>query len=135
MERLVRNYKKYRTIMLLSFIEIVSFILFIFNLFISSYQDYVKLNGIFIEENRVSFITDSKILISLRKNKFLYYNGKKKKIKILKVTKNIYKKEKKTYHQILVEIPGIKNDKNLNISMYKNKKSKISLFLDTWKED
>ena len=131
----MRNYKKYRTIMLLSFIEIVSFILFIFNLFISSYQDYVKLNGIFIEENRVSFITDSKILISLRKNKFLYYNGKKKKIKILKVTKNIYKKEKKTYHQILVEIPGIKNDKNLNISMYKNKKSKISLFLDTWKED
>ena len=121
----MRNYKKYSTIFIISFIEVLSFILFIFNLFINKYQDFKNLNGIFIEENRVSFIVDTTTFKRLRKNKFIYYNGKKKKLKILDITKNIYKKEKKAYHQILVEIPGIKNAKNLNISMYKNRKSKI----------
>ena len=131
----MRNYKKYSTIFIISFIEVLSFILFIFNLFINKYQDFKNLNGIFIEENRVSFIVDTTTFKRLRKNKFIYYNGKKKKLKILDITKNIYKKEKETYHQILVEIPGIKTAENLNISMYKNRKSRISLFLDTWKED
>lgn len=131
----MRNYKRYKIIFILSFIVIVSLIIFILNLWVNSYQDYEKLNSIFIEDNRISFIADDNTFKNLRKNKYLYYNGKKKKIKIINITKNIYKKSNKKYHQILVEVPGITSEENLNISIYKNKKKIISLFFEAWKED
>lgn len=131
----MKNYKKYQMLFTISFVYIIVFMFFISYLYNNSYVKYTKINGIYILDDIIEIVVDKKSLLNLEKNKYIYLNSKKKKIKIISIDKNVYKKNNKYYHQILLKIKGITENTKLNISIFNKKEKLLDMLLKCWKED
>ncbi len=130
----MKRYKKYQLLFTINIIIIILFILFVISLTKINYNEYTKLNSIYIIDNVVESVVTSKQLKYLEKNNFVYLNSSRKKIEILSITKNIYKRDGEFYHQILLKINKIKENTIINMSIPQKKRKLIILIKDCWKE-
>lgn len=135
MVKFMRKYKKYQLLFSVNLIFISIFMIFIFKCIFKNYDEYSKLNSVYILDNIMEIVVTTKELRQLEKNNCIYLNSKKKKIKILSIVKNILKKDDVCYHQVRVNINNVSRDTILNVSIYNKKERMIRLFFDCWKED
>lgn len=98
------------------------------------YNRYYKIDGTYIKENHIRLIVTDKILKDIEKNNYVYIKSKKEKIKIITITKNIYKSKRKNYHEVLLKVK-IENKEDIELSILEEKKELITMFKDCWKED
>lgn len=131
----MKNYKKYQLLFSLNLFVISIFTFFITMCSLNSYNEYTKLNSVYILDNIIDVMLTTKDLKQLEKNNYLYLNSKRKRVEILNITKNILKKGNTYYHQTRLKIDGISSKTNLNISIYQKKRRIIRLFFDCWKEE
>lgn len=118
--------------------NMLCFFLFFLFLMMSStmtYNEYKKLDVIYVLDNVIEVFLTEEDLKQIQKNNYLYLNSKKQKVKFLSITKNVYQRKKLSYHQVLLEISNINKNTTLNISIFREKKKWITLLKDSWKEE
>jgi len=71
---------------MLQLIFISIFMIFIFKCIFKNYDEYSKLNSVYILDNIMEIVVTTKELRQLEKNNCIYLNSKKKKIKIRKIS-------------------------------------------------
>lgn len=135
MVKFVRKYRAYQFLFSFNFIVIVMFFIFLGSSRFYSYNEYTKLNAIYVVDNIIHVVLTSKEFKQLEKNRYLYLNSVKKKVNILSVTKNIYKRENIFYHQVSLEIKGVSDSTTLNVSMLKKKENVVNLFRTCFEEE
>ncbi len=131
----MKIYKKYHLLFFMNFLTIITFLISLVYFNNINYNEYIKLDSIYVLDNTVKMIVDNKQLENIQKNKFIYLNSEKSKIKIISITKNIYIRRGINYHEVLLNIYNINEKTDLNISIYNKKKSYITIFKDCWKEE
>lgn len=135
MVKFVRKYRAYQFLFSFNFIVIVMFFIFLGSSRFYSYNEYTKLNAIYVVDNIIHVVLTNKEFKQLEKNRYLYLNSVKKKVNILSVTKNIYKRENIFYHQVSLEIKGVSDSTTLNVSMLKKKENVVNLFRTCFEEE
>ena len=103
-----------------------------------SYKHYRSITGSIPTYNRIELMIDDKNLINLSKNKTIYIDGKKYKISIENVVRNILVRNKKTYHLIEINILLPKTYHLLDVvevAIYEKEKPLIDIFKSCWKGD
>ena len=131
----MRKYKKYRLLFFFNFLTIILFLVTVIYFSINKYNEYIKLNAVYVLDNTIKTIVEEKELKIIEKNKYVYLNSKKYKVEIISISKNIYRKKNKIYHELLLKIKNLKNKDNINVSIVSNKKTYITMFKSCWKEE
>lgn len=131
----MRKYKKYRLLFFYNFLTIVSFLITLIYFSNNKYNEFIKINSIYVINDSIKIIVDTNTLKIIEKNKYVYLDSKKYPIEIIYITKNISRNNNKAFHEIVFKINNIKLNNNLNISIVSNKKSYITMFQSCWKEE
>ena len=83
------------------------------------------------------FIINDKDMKILYKNKYLYFNGKRIKYSIEKITKDVIKKDNNKYNEVLINFKfskkKYKDNDVINISVRNEKEPIINMFKIIWK--
>ena len=98
----MRKYKKYRLLFFFNFLTIILFLVTVIYFSINKYNEYIKLNAVYVLDNTIKTIVEEKELKIIEKNKYVYLNSKKYKVEIISISKNIYRKKNKIYHELLL---------------------------------
>ncbi len=127
----MKKYKKEEFLLFSNAFLFLITILIIINIFKKPIRTYnVTTASLIIDNNYVIFI-DNKDTKFLQKNPYIYIDSKKAHIKIIEINKKFYK----NYNKVLIRIEKKKLKKELNISIYNNKKNFLELFFNCWEED
>ena len=85
------------------------------------------------------FIINDKDMKILYKNKYLYFNGKRIKYSIEKITKDVIKKDNNKYNEVLLRFKfskkKYKDNDVIDISIRRDKESIIKMFKIIWRGD
>lgn len=133
------NYKPYENFFATQLFSIFFIIIFVFALYFffrfSSFSYYQMISGVVFSKNRVVVLLTSKELSWLYRNKNVLIDGEKKSFVIDTVYRDYMKQKKKTYHQVVLQIPlsdYAENDSIL-LGIQPQKKSFSFLFFNIWK--
>ena len=124
----MKKYKNCESIIILDFIFLVTSVFVLISVFTKDIPDYEVVQAEKVIDNVYVVLISKKYFKNFEKNQYVYVNSKRKKIEIIEVTKNYYK----NYHRILIRYNDNKNI--LKMSIYKEKKKFIELFMKCWEE-
>ena len=134
------NYSRYERFGLLIFFIIILIlfeIIFIINIMREKNELYISFSGVVMKNNIGLFIVNDKDMKILYKNKYLYFNGKRIKYSIEKITKDVIKKDNNKYNEILINFKfskkKYKDNDVINISIRNEKEPIINMFKIIWK--
>ncbi len=127
-----KRFENYNSIFFLFILLIIFLMINISYLVSHSYKTYYKELATLKNYNTVELVLNTEVLNKLNKKKEIYIEGKKYKVKIQKVLRNILKKEKKHYHQVTLKI-NLKGKKYklleiFTVMIYDEKKSLLTIF-------
>lgn len=93
------------------------------------------ISGIVSHKNQVVVLLTSKELAWFYRNKNVLVDGEKKTFVIDSVYRNYLKKNKKAYHQVVLQIvlPGAVENDSILLGIQPSRKSFSFLFFDIWK--
>ena len=131
------NYEKNNIIIILIIILIIIEIYLFTLLFIKKINKYELVEGVVIDNNLINIMADNNQYNLLKKTDVVYIDNKKVKRKIKDVSKNMFKKNNKNYHYIVLKIKTNKKYKindSIYITIYHKKIKLISIFKSCWKE-
>lgn len=133
-----KNYEKsqllYFTIIVFIFFQIIICYLY----FKEQYRTYTSISAIVITDNYIKTYVDNKSLQKLKQSKYFYVDNKRKKYEIINVEKNVIKKDKTSFHEVMIkfQIPKkYKDNDTFNISIYSNKKGIYTIFKKCWESE
>ena len=136
------NYSRYERFGLLIFLIIILIlfeIIFIVNIMREENEIYISFSGVFMKNNIGLFIINDKDMKILYKNKYLYFNGKRIKYSIEKITKDVIKKDNNKYNEVLLRFKfskkKYKDNDVIDISIRRDKESIIKMFKIIWRGD
>ena len=136
------NYSKYERFGLLIFFIIILIlfeIIFIINIMREKNELYISFSGVVMKNNIGLFIVNDKDMKILYKNKYLYFNGKRIKYSIEKITKDVIKKDNNKYNEVLLRFKfskkKYKDNDVIDISIRRDKESIIKMFKIIWRGD
>ena len=136
------NYSKYERFGLLIFFIIILIlfeIIFIINIMREKNELYISFSGVVMKNNIGLFIVNDKDMKILYKNKYLYFNGKRIKYSIEKITKDVIKKDNNKYNEVLINFnfskKKYKDNDVIDISIRRDKESIIKMFKIIWRGD
>ena len=134
------NYSRYERFGLLIFLIIILIlfeIIFIVNIMREENEIYISFSGVVMKNNIGLFIINDKDMKILYKNKYLYFNGKRIKYSIEKITKDVIKKDNNKYNEVLINFKfskkKYKDNDVINISVRNEKEPIINMFKIIWK--
>lgn len=131
--------KKYQdeTIFVLVVMVFIVIAILIFSATKIKYDHYKVLIGSMYNEDMLKLIVNDDELDLLNKSKYLYLKDHKQKYEPISVTRNVLKKDKHNYHEIIIKtkLPKrIKTNDYVNISFFKKKENVYELLKKIWKE-
>ena len=136
------NYSRYERFGLLIFLIIILIlfeIIFIINIMREKNEIYISFSGVVMKNNIGLFIINDKDMKILYKNKYLYFNGKRIKYSIEKITKDVIKKDNNKYNEVLLRFKfskkKYKDNDVIDISIRRDKESIIKMFKIIWRGD
>ena len=136
------NYSRYERFGLLIFFIIILIlfeIIFIVNIMREENEIYISFSGVVMKNNIGLFIINDKDMKILYKNKYLYFNGKRIKYSIEKITKDVIKKDNNKYNEVLLRFKfskkKYKDNDVIDISIRRDKESIIKMFKIIWRGD
>lgn len=134
------NYSKFERFGLLIFfifILILFEIIFVINIMREKNEIYISFSGVVMKNNIGLFIINDKDMKILYKNKYLYFNGKRNKYSIEKITKNVIKKNNNKYNEVLLKFKfskkKYKDNDVIDISIRRDKEPIIKMFKIIWR--
>ena len=131
-----RNYERLNLIIFLVIILIFFEIIFIFTIFSKKNELYISYSGVVMKNNIGLFIINNSDMNILYKNRYLYFNGKKIKYSIEKITKSVIKKDGKKYNEVLINFKfsnkKYKDKDVIDISIRDDKEPIIYMFKKIW---
>ena len=134
------NYSKYERFGIIIFfiILLVIFeIVFIVSIIRNKNELYVSYSGVVAKSNMGLFIINNNEMNILYKNRYLYFNGKRIKYSIEKITKDVIKKDNNKYNEVLINFKFFKkkykDNDAINISIRNEKEPIINMFKIIWK--
>lgn len=122
------------TIIFLLILEVVFFVI----IFFRKTPIYNKFSSVVVKDDIVSIIVSQDELKLFYDNKYIYVGDYRKVFKRVSITRNILKRNKKSYHEVLIKFSFDKKYKVndiIEISVVRGKISSISIFKIIWKED
>ena len=129
----MKIYKRYKLLFIINCFTIIVFLSSIVYFKVTKYNDYLKINANYIKKNQVRIVVEDKLFKKIEKNPYVYVNTKKKQIKIVSITKNIYREKKKSYHEVFLNL-DLERKGNLELSILNKKKEFITMFKECCKE-
>ncbi|MBQ3468630.1 MAG: hypothetical protein IJH18_01015 [Bacilli bacterium] len=131
--------KKYQdeTIFVIVVLVFIIITILIFSATKIKYDHYKVLIGSMYNENMLKLIVNDDELALLNKSKYLYLKDHKQKYEPISVTRNVLKKDKHNYHEIIIKtkLPKrIKTSDYVNISFFIRKENVYELLKKIWKE-
>ena len=136
------NYSRYERFGLLIFFVVILIlfeIIFIINIMREENEIYISFSGVVMKNNIGLFIINDKDMKILYKNKYLYFNGKRIKYSIEKITKDVIKKDNNKYNEVLLRFKfskkKYKDNDVIDISIRRDKESIIKMFKIIWRGD
>ena len=136
------NYSRYERFGLLIFFIIILIlfeVIFIINIMREKNEIYISFSGVVMKNNIGLFIINDKDMKILYKNKYLYFNGKRIKYSIEKITKDVIKKDNNKYNEVLLRFKfskkKYKDNDVIDISIRRDKESIIKMFKIIWRGD
>lgn len=127
----MRNYKKEELLLFSNLFLLFITIFFTAKVLKESIKTYEVVSAsLLIDNNYVVFVND-KCLSYLNKNKYVYINSKRVKVSIVEINRDYYK----NYNKLIIRINMKKMKKEMNITIYDERKSFWKLFLKCWEED
>ena len=136
------NYSRYERFGLLIFLIIILIlfeVIFIINIMREKNEIYISFSGVVMKNNIGLFIINDKDMKILYKNKYLYFNGKRIKYSIEKITKDVIKKDNNKYNEVLLKFKfskkKYKDNDVIDISIRRDKESIIKMFKIIWRGD
>lgn len=141
MERLLKcnKYERFGLIIFFIIILVVFEILFIVNIFKEKNELYMSFSGVVVKNNIGMFIINNEDMDIIYKNKYLYFNGKRIKYSIEKITKDVIKKDNDKYNEVLLRFKfskkNYKDNDVIDISIRMDKEPIIKMFKIIWKGD
>lgn len=133
-----RNYENNNLIIVLSIFIVLLEIIFLVQLISKKIFIYQKISGIVMKDNIFLLVMDINERKNLYKNKYIYYENKKIKYKMLKDNGPIITKDNKKYYEITIKTnKSIKQKSNSSITFaIKEKKiNSIKIFKLIWDGD
>ena len=133
----LKNYEKRFALYISIILFFISFLIFISYLTFNKHFCYKNYTGIVSNKSTIVMIKNSEIKYFYQ-NATLINDAKKKKFTIRKVYKNILKKDKEKYSQIVIDFKlpkKVKDNDVLNISLRKKQERLINIFKIIWKEE
>lgn len=134
------NYSKYERFSIIIFLIIVLVIfeiVFIISIINNKNELYVSYSGVVMKSNLGLFIINNNEMNILYKNRYLYFNGKRIKFSIEKITKDVIKKDNNKYNEVLINFKfskkKYKDNDVINISIRNEKEPIINMFKIIWK--
>jgi len=122
-----RNYENNNLIIVLSIFIVLLEIIFLVQLISKKIFIYQKISGIVMKDNTFLLVMDINERKNLYKNKYIYYENKKIKYKMLKDNGPIITKDNKKYYEITIKTnKSIKQKSNSSIT-FAIKEKKINL--------
>jgi len=125
----MRKYQNNIGIFMMNFMVLILGVVLLTYIFLSPFKSYQVCDGNIVLDNIYELLVDRKTLKCLQRNKYVYVDGEKKKFEIISVNRNYYK----NYNQVLVRCKSRKE--KISISIYRGKKSFLTMFLECWEED
>ena len=136
------NYSKYERFGIIIFFIIVLIvfeIVFIISIFKTKNEIYVNYSGVVMKNNLGVFIINNDQMNIIYKNRYLYFNGKRIKYSIEKITKDVIKKDNNKYNEVLLRFKfskkKYKDNDVIDISIRRDKESIIKMFKIIWRGD
>lgn len=133
-----KNYEKDQLVIAVSFIFIIIFFVFLSRLFNIRYRTYRLIDSIVINENYLELIINNNDYKLLKSSKYLYIDNKRLKREITSVERNVIKKNKDNFHEVIirVKVPNKYKDNDvITISIFDKKTEIINIFKSCWKEE
>lgn len=133
-----KNYEKKQ---LLYFIIIVFlfFQMIICSLYLKEeYRTYKSISAIVITDHYIKTYVDNQSLQKLKQSKYFYVDNKRLKYEIINIEKNVLKKDKTSFHEVMIkfQIPKkYKDNDTFRISIYSNKKKIYTIFKKSWESE
>ncbi|MBQ3435484.1 MAG: hypothetical protein IJH13_00440 [Bacilli bacterium] len=131
--------KKYQdeTIFVIVVLVFIVITILIFSATKIKYDHYKVIIGSMYNEDMLKLIVNDDELALLNKSKYLYLKDHKQKYEPISVTRNVLKKDKHNYHEIIIKtkLPKrIKTSDYVNISFFVKKENVYELLKKIWKE-
>ena len=129
------NYSKYERFSIIIFLIIILLIfeiIFIISIFNEKNELYISYSGVVMKSNLGVFIINNNEMNILYKNRYLYFNGKRIKYSIEKITKDVIKKDNSKYNEVVINFKfskkKYKDNDVINISIRNEKEPIINMF-------
>ena len=132
-----KTYEKDELIIITTFVFLIVVLILLLNLFSIRYRTYKVVDAIVINDKHIEVILMEEEYKLLKNSHYLYIDNKRYKKEITFVEKNVLKRNKKYYHEIIlrVKLPNKYKDNDvLRITIYNNKEKVINIFKSCWKE-
>ena len=136
------NYSKYERFGIIIFFIIVLVvfeIIFIVSIIRNKNELYVSYSGVVAKSNMGLFIINNNEMNILYKNRYLYFNGKRIKYSIEKITKDVIKKDNNKYNEVILNFKfsnkKYKDNDVIDISLRNDREPIINMFKIIWKGD
>lgn len=133
-----KNYEKIQGLYFAIFLFIIIEIVICYLYFHKQYRTYTNLTSIVITNNYIKAYVDSNSLQELKQSKYFYVDNKKIKYDLINIEKNILKKGKIPFHEVMIKfnIPKkYKDNDTIYISIYSKKKGIYTIFKKCWESD
>ena len=129
MEKFVKNYN-YEKIFIYNFIFLIISLIFLINVLNKKIPSYEVVKGELVINKIYSIFVDNNTLKQLQKNPYVYVDNNKIKVEVIETYKNYYK----NYNKVLIKCDIKKEKKELDISIYKKKKTFLKIFIECWED-
>ena len=134
-----KKYEKFNLCIFLVIFLIIFKIIFIINIIKNKNELYVSYSGVVMKSNIGLFIVNDDEMNIIYKNRYLYFNGRRVKYSIEKITKSVIKKDNKKYNEVLIKFQfskkKYKDSDVISISIRNDKEPIINMFKIIWKGD
>lgn len=127
----LRRYENFKIIVIVSVILIFIEVVFFIQLFINKIDKYKTFSAVVQKDDIVVLMLNQYELDLFYKNHYFYLDGKKKKFKIYKVTRDVLSRNDESYHEVLIEFSFsniIKEKDVFHISILEKKIKIIEVF-------
>lgn len=127
----MRNYRKEELLLFSNLFILFITIFFVTKVLKDSIKTYEVVSASLLIDNNYTVFVNDKCLSYLNRNKYVYINSKRVKVSIVEINRKYYK----NYNKLILRINMKKASKEMNITIYNEKKSFFKLFLKCWEED
>ncbi len=131
-----KKFENYQTTFGLFALFLFFLILSIYYLCSHFYKSYTLISAVIVDYHGIEVTINSEELDRLNKNKTIYMEGVLYKVKIKNIIRDIFIRDKISYHQVQLAIDFKKKYELLDvitIALYKEERPLITIFKSCWK--